>query len=356
MFTSRRFWFGFGVSAVFLLAIFWRVDFSELADAFGNANYVYLLPAVGIYFVALAFRAIRWQFLLRPVRVVAWRRLYPVLAVGYMANNLLPVRLGELVRSYYLARREPVSASTALATILVERVFDGLTLMFLLAAAALFLPVAGLADRVGDAVRLPVALVAVVVAVPFLAALTGMVAIAFRPLGFLRVLSLFTRHLPHGATALLDSLFERFVQGFQGLHQPRRLAALFLWSLPVWLTEAAVFYLIALGFGLDAHFKTVGLLIAAMLVVTSLANLATAVPSSQGSVGPFEFFTVLALEFLGVGNALASAYAVVLHAALLLPVIGVGLLHLMASSVSLDQLTRGGRAGVRPTPAADQPL
>ena len=344
------------MSAGFLLYIFWRVDFDELLDAFGDANYAYLAPAVAVYFIALAFRAMRWQFLLRPVRGVSWRRLYPVLAVGYMANNLLPLRLGELARSYYLARREPVSASTALATILVERVFDGLTLLFLLAAAALFLPAAGLARHVSDAVQLPVPLVAGAVAAPFLAALTLMVAAALRPVGFLRALSFFTRRLPDRVMDLADALLARFIEGFQGLHQPHRLAALFLWSLPVWLVEAATFYLVGLGFGLDEHFTSIGLLMAAMLMATALSNLATALPSSQGSIGPFEFFAVAALEALGVGNALASAYAVVLHAVLLLPVIGVGLLHLMTRDVSLAELTRGGRASQRPISTADQVL
>ena len=353
MFTSRRFWFGLGVSAAFLLAVLWRVNFRELLDALSSANYIYVLPAVAVYFLALAFRALRWRFLLQPVRTIPWPRLYPVLAVGYMANNLLPMRLGEIVRSYYLARRESVSASTALATIVVERVFDGLTLLFLLVVAALFLPVAGLAEQVGDALRLPVALVTVAVLVPFLATLALMVAIALRPAVFLRFAFFFIRRLPSRAAVLISRLLERFIEGFQDLHQPRRLAAVFILSLPVWLVEAAVFYLIALGFDLDAHFNTAGLLLATVLMVTALSNLATALPTSQGSVGPFELFVVLTLVFLGVGSGVASAYAVVLHAVLLLPVIGAGLLHLAANSISLGQLATAGKAPARTAPTAD---
>ena len=364
MLRSPWFWLGSAVGAGFLLFFFWRVDLGELLDAFGQASYLYLVPAAAAYFVALAFRAMRWQFLLRPVRDVPWRRLYPVLAVGYMANNVLPMRLGELVRSYYLARREPVSASTALATILVERVFDGIALLFLLAVAALFLPVAGLAEHVSDAVRVPVSVVVVAAVAPFLAALTLMVVAALRPLGFLRVLSFFTGRLPQRVTGMVDGLLSRFVEGFRGLDRPRRLAALLLWSLPVWLAEAVVFYLVAVGFGIDDHFSSMGLLMAAMLVATSLSNLATAVPSSPGSVGPFELLAALALEFLGVERDLASAYALVLHVVLLLPVAGIGILHLVTRGVRLGDLVREGRADQssipsadqQPVPAADQPL
>jgi uncharacterized protein (TIRG00374 family) len=347
LFSDRRFWLGIIVTAVFLVVLFWQLDLDELASALAGANYLYVIPAVAVYFGSLYFRSQRWSFLLRPFQLISSRRLYPVVAVGYMANNLLPVRLGELVRSYYLAQREQVRATTALATIVVERVFDGMALLFLLAVAALFLPVAGLADRVSGAVRLPVALVAVVVAVPFAVALTMIVGAALYPIRFRATVAFFTRRLPRGVGTKSDILLERFVEGFQGLHRPGRLAEVFLRSLPIWLAEGAMYYLIALGFGLDVYFDTVLLMVAAVLMVTAVSNLATSLPSSQGSVGPFEFFAVLTLEAFGVGTALAAAYALVLHAALLLPVIAVGLIHLGASSISLHQLLRGGASSIK---------
>ena len=341
MLASRRLWLGTAVTAAFLGLLAVRVDFSAAASAFAEANYAYLLPAVAVYFVSLYFRAFRWRFLLSPFDSIHTWRLYPVVLVGYMANNVLPVRLGELVRSYYLASRESVRGSTALATIIVERVFDGLTLLLLLAVAALFLPVAGLAERVGDAVRLPVALVAVIVIVPFAAALAFIVAAALSPSAFHRAASLLTDRLPKSVSERAGRLVERFVGGFEGLHRPKRLLGVVALSLPVWLAEGTMYYIVALGFGLDDHFETFGLMVAAMVVVTTVSNLATSLPSSQGSVGPFEFFAVVALhDFLGVGSGLASAYAVVLHMTLLLPVVAIGLLHLSTKSVTLAQLTR----------------
>ena len=310
-----------------------------MSSALASANYGYLVPAIAIYFVSLVFRAYRWRFLLAPFRSISWHRLYPVVAVGYMANNLLPVRLGEVVRSYYLARREPVPASTALATVVSERVFDGVALLFFLAVAALFLPLAGLAERVSEAVHLPVALVAFALVAPFAAAAGMMVAMALYPARFRRVATSLIRLLPPRLGAVADSLIERFIDGFRGLHHPRRLAAVFLLSLPVWLVEGAMYYVVALGFDLDSHLGTVWHMAAAMLLITALANLATALPSSQGSIGPFEFFVVLSLESVAVSGAVASAYALVLHAALLLPVTLVGLAHLAMNSVRLTHLT-----------------
>ena len=343
MLHKRRFLLGAVVTAVFLFLLFLQVDLSEMGASLAEANYVYLAPGVAIYFVSVYFRAYRWRYLLHPIRAVSALRLYPVVAVGYMANNLLPVRLGELVRSYYLARREPVPASTALATIMVERIFDGIVLLFFLAVAALFLPVAGLADRVSDAVRMPVALVAVVVIVPFVGALMAMVGVALYPLRARNLTSALTRRLPEGIGPRIDSLVELFIEGFSVLRRPRPLATVFLLSLPIWLAEGTMYYVIALGFDLNDHFETVGLMAASMLLLTSVSNLAASLPSSQGSVGPFEFFGVLTLVFLGMASGPATAYVVVLHAALLLPVVVLGLTYLALDHLSLAHLARDGR-------------
>ena len=124
-----RFLIGVGVSLILLLVLLYQVDLSEVGEALTSANYLYLAPSIALYFVAVYFRAVRWRYLLSPLKVLRVGRLYTVVVIGYMANNLLPARLGELVRAYYLARREPINASSALGTVAVERVYDGMTLL-----------------------------------------------------------------------------------------------------------------------------------------------------------------------------------------------------------------------------------
>ena len=119
MATNLKYWAGFGVSALLLVLFLFTVNIRQMIDALGDANYWFLVPAVGAYLVSIYFRAIRWSVLLRHLKPVTIRRLYPVVVVGYMANNLLPMRLGELVRSHYLGEREGISKTSALATIFV---------------------------------------------------------------------------------------------------------------------------------------------------------------------------------------------------------------------------------------------
>ena len=109
----------------------------EVRDALGEVNYWYLLPALALYFLGVWIRAIRWSALLRPVIAIGPRETFPIVIVGYMANNVLPLRTGELVRAYVLGRRYGVRKTTSLATIAIERLFDGLTMLaFMLSATA----------------------------------------------------------------------------------------------------------------------------------------------------------------------------------------------------------------------------
>ena len=133
MSIGKRFWFGLCLGAAALALFFLTTDWARLVEALARANYWYAVPAVLLYQVSLLFRTARWQMLMRHMREVPIPRLYPVVVVGYMANNLLPLRLGEVVRSYYVGEREGVSKTAALATILVERLMDALTLIVFVA-------------------------------------------------------------------------------------------------------------------------------------------------------------------------------------------------------------------------------
>ena len=353
--ATPRFWLGVAVTAVFVGLLLVRLDYGEMVDALARANYAWLIPAIVVYFFSFALRSLRWRFLLRPFHpAVSAVRLYPVILIGYMANNLLPMRLGELVRGYFLSTREPVRGSTAFATIVAERVFDGFTLLLLLAAAAAYLSVDDLLGFASDAVGLPKALIAVAVVIPYALAIAFIVLVSLTPNSAKRLARSATNLLPARVSDRAYDLLERFINGFEGLHRPTRLLGLLLLSLPVWFAELAVYYIVALGFGLQDHFDSLAAMLAALALMAAMSNLATALPSSQGAVGPFEFFAVLSLEALGVGVGLATAYAVVLHFAVLLPPIAVGLGYLAVRGVAFGQLTGRSQAAQGETTSAGE--
>ena len=144
MHKSFRFWLAIGISVAFLGPLCFHAWTSAKPGRYWERQTTLRSsrPSWSTSAPSL-FRTLRWQYLLAPVKSLEVRRLYPVVVVGYMANNILPVRLGEVVRAYYVGEREKVSKVAALATIAVERVFDGLTLLFFAAVVGLFLPVGG---------------------------------------------------------------------------------------------------------------------------------------------------------------------------------------------------------------------
>ena len=333
MLKSRRFWLGVVFSAGFLALFFWRIDLGETADALKQANYWWLVPAIAAYFIAVLFRALRWHFLLLPLKSVPSRRLYPIVVIGYMANNLLPVRLGELVRAFFIGQKEGISKSAALATILLERVFDAMFLVLLALIVWPFLPVADLLGDFSDSTGIPQFALFLVISTPFVVVFGLFFAVAFAPgvgrkiIGWVLVLT------PGRLRGAAETLINGFMEGLGSLRHPRRVMATMALTVPVWLAEGAMYLLISQGFNIGQPFHGI-------LLVTSTSNLATSLPSSAGGVGPFEFATRLTLESLDVAAELAAAYAIVLHVALLAPVTLLGLYFLWSQNISLGEATR----------------
>ena len=335
-----RFWAGVLVSVATLALLVLLVDRRELWEALRTANYLYLAPAIVLYFIGQWFRALRWQYLLSPIARISAGRLYPVIIIGYMANNVLPARLGELVRAVYLARREQaVSVPASIATLSVERLYDGLTLLALGAVAAPILLAAGLFSDASVAYRSTAIVLMVGVVGSFVVALLILTALACsrRTVGWFMAL---TGLLPARFRPLASEVITGFVEGLGMLNSPGKHAVLFIGSLPVWLAEAGVYLIVAYSFNLDAYFTSFWYLTLAIVLVTVTSNLITAIPASIGGIGAFEVVAQQTLVGLAVGAATAASYSVAVHLlALWLPVNLAGLALLLWHNVSLRGLT-----------------
>lgn len=344
--SNWRFWAGLVVSVVALALLVISVDRAQLWATLQSANYLYLIPAVALYFVGQWLRAWRWQYLLSPIADVPVGRLFVVVNIGYMANNVLPARLGELVRAVYLAQREKaVSAPASVATLSVERLYDGLTLLAIGAVAAPVLLAAGWFDGAGSAFRTTAILVAVAVTLSFTAALAVFTTLAVnqRAAGWLLAI---TRILPARFRQTGTTIILGFLEGLATLNSPRKHVVVFATSLPVWLAEAGVFLIVAYSFNLHTEFANLhtfapaGMLAIAIMLVLVTSNLVTAIPATVGGIGAFEVVAAFTLIGMGVNEETATAYSVAIHLlALWLPVNIVGLALLLWHNVSLRGLT-----------------
>jgi uncharacterized protein (TIRG00374 family) len=140
-----KFWLGVAVSALFLWLALRGLGLEEIGAALADANLWWLLPGIGVYFVGVWARAWRWHYLLGPVKAIPTRTMFPIVAIGYMGNNIYPARAGEVLRAVVLKRREGVPVSASLATIIIERIFDGVVML-----AFVFLNLPRLAELTGD--------------------------------------------------------------------------------------------------------------------------------------------------------------------------------------------------------------
>ena len=345
--NNKKFWIGVVAGVFFLVLFFTTVDQGSLRDVLFSANYWFVVPAIGAYLVSVGFRALRWQWLLRHLRPISALRLYPVVVIGYMANNLMPMRLGELVRSYYVGEREGISKTSALVTIFVERLLDAFTLLLFIAVVALFAPVLGLVGAFEGRHGLFWLLVSIGLSAIFIFALVTLIFLAFRPSKARATIRLVARFLPSGMHAQVLDFGNLALDGLASLRSPKDILILCILSVPVWLLEVFLFYLIGFSFGLDLVYGGWVEMFVVMVLVTSVANIGSSIPMAPGGLGIFEWVareTLVLLPLATVDIAVATGFVAVVHFSLLMSMIILGQVFLLIHQVSLVSLSRRGQA------------
>ncbi len=331
-------WFtllGFGVSAVFLYVTLRKLNLPIMWQWVKQADYIWLLPAVAVYMVAVWGRTWRWHYMLHPIKEISLRRLFPVVCIGYMGNNIFPFRAGEVLRSYVLKRSENVSMSASLATVVVERVFDGLVMLMFVFFALPFAPIP--ADLRGYVV---------VPSLLFFLALLVFVFLAMQPDRAQRLYhATLHRLLPGRLQTAADGFVGRFLEGLHFLRSGRGVLMVFLTSVFIWLAETTKYWMIMqafvhLGNGFPVAFYV-------LMLMNGIVNLATTVPSAPGYVGTFDTPGIEVLHAYGVNYDLAAGYTLVLHVALWLPITALGAWYFLRAGLSWSdvQTARAERAG-----------
>jgi glycosyltransferase 2 family protein len=323
--TMKRwqFWLGIGISLAFLYLALRGLHLEDLWGALQGANYAWLLPGVAIYFVAVWARAWRWHYLLRPVKAVSTQTMFPIVAIGYMGNNIYPARAGEVLRAVVLRRRTGISVSASLATIIVERVFDGVVM---LAFVFLNLPeLARLTTASGFVGSIQT--LAIWGAAAFSAALAVFLVAAMFPLQAERgVVWLAERVVPARFRERLLGYAMRFLSGLECLRSPREALMIFVTSVVIWLLETGKYWFVMHAFPFEVSFFT-------LMLMNGIVNLATTIPSAPGYVGTFDAPGIAVLSAYGVERAIAAGYTLVLHVALWLPITALGAYYLAREGI-----------------------
>ncbi len=322
-----QFWLGVLISSIFMYYAFRWINLKDLGEAFQNANYWWLIPGVGVYFLAVWGRAWRWHYLLRPVKKIPTRVMFPIVAIGYMGNNIYPARAGEVLRAYILKKREGVPISASLATIIVERVFDGVVML-----AFVFLNLPELARLTSDSGFIGdiQTLTLWGSAAFFGALLVFMLAAMFPQITEKVVNAIFQRVLPERFREKGMGLTRRFLDGLAALRSPRDAWMVFLTSVVIWLLETGKYWFVMHAFPFQVSFF-------ALMLMNGIVNLATTIPSAPGYVGTFDAPGIALLSAYGVEKALAAGYTLVLHIALWVPITLLGAYYMAREGMRWDK-------------------
>lgn len=307
-------WLGILISAVLLYLALNGLKLAEVWKSLQGAHYWWLLPGIAVYFVGVWVRSWRWHYLLRPLKRIPTATMFPIVTIGYMGNNIYPARAGEILRAVILKQREDVPVSASLATIFVERIFDG---VIMLAFVFLNLPeLAKLTDASGFIGSIQQ--IAVWGAVLFIGALVVFLLAAMFPFITEKIIRWLINHLlPLKIRQKVLDISLRFLSGLESLRSPKDALMIFVTSAIIWLLETGKYWFVMHAFDFQVSFF-------ALMLMNGIVNLATTIPSAPGYIGTFDAPGIALLSAYGVPAEMAAGYTLVLHAALWLPITALG--------------------------------
>lgn len=298
-----------------------NIDFASSLLYVRQANIYWILLAVAAYCSAFIVRAFRWKQLVEPLKQgVPPARLFSLLVIGFFMNNVLPLRLGEIVRANVAGQKLGVTRTGVLATILVERLFDGTTYITLFLVTVIFLPFPPWAKQSFTAG-------AVVFA-------SGLALLYF----LLKHRDIATKlmhklPLPPAIRERAQKIFINFIDGLQVFSKGSALLKVFALSLVVWTIEGSVYLIMGQAFGME-------LSLFQCFFVMIIIGIGAILPTAPGYVGTVEFLGMTSLVFLGFNKNLAVGYIVTVHLLQLLSVSGMGIRSLIAEKISFGELVR----------------
>jgi glycosyltransferase 2 family protein len=325
-----QFWLGVLISVFFVFISLNGLKLGEFGNTVAHANYWWILPGIAVYFVAVWARAWRWHYLLKPVKEISTGTMFPIVAIGYMGNNIYPARAGEVLRAVVLKRREGVPVSASLATIIVERIFDGVVML-----SFVFLNLPELAKLNGSSGFVGnIQQVALWGTLAFSAGLIIFLLAAMFPHTTMKVSLWFIEHfLPKRLHTKVISLTNKFLDGLASLRSPANILMVFLTSVVIWLLETGKYWFVMHAFNFNVSFF-------ALMLMNGIVNLATTLPSAPGYIGTFDAPGIAVLAAYGVPQATGAGYTLTLHAALWIPITLLGMYYMAKEGIQWSDTLR----------------
>jgi uncharacterized protein (TIRG00374 family) len=318
MMKRWQFWLGVLISAVCLYLALRGLKFEKVVNALQTAQYWWLLPGIAVYFVGVWVRTWRWHYLLRPLKNISVRSMFPIVTIGYMGNNIYPARAGEVLRAAVLKQREGVPISASLATIIVERIFDAVVMLGFVffnlgELTRLNTQDSGFLGSIRD--------LSIWGSIIFFGALLVFLAAAMFPKVTEKVVDWAISHfIPLKFREKTSAIAYRFLTGLESLRSPQDALMVFVTTVIIWLLETSKYWFVMHAFSFEVSFF-------ALMLMNGIVNLATTLPSAPGYLGTFDAPGIAVLTAYGINPEVATGYTLLLHAALWLPITLLGVYY-----------------------------
>ena len=321
---------GILISVIFLIYALSRVNYAEVWTAFSEASYIWTIPMMLTVIIAMYIRALRWQWLLNPIKRISVKNLFSSIMIGFMANNLLPARIGEVVRAISLSRKNELSRSTVFASIVAERAFDsfGLLVLFYLSIISINYP-----DDLRKAGLLALLFTMALIVFLYLLRFKTDFAVSI----IINPIKIISKKFADRAEMIL----RKFVEGLSILNSPFSIFVIILYSIFLWLFTGISGYIMFLAFDLYPS-------IWASFIMLFISVLAVSLPSSPGYIGTFHAACLISFELIeslgmfpyDVSNSVALSFSVVIWSCQFFPVTLIGLYYLKKEHLKFSELSK----------------
>jgi hypothetical protein len=315
----KHMWIGVLFALVCLYFAFRGISIKQLWNVLSRARPLPILLALCIYFLEYHIRATRWAILLRPIRVFPASELFWPMIIGFFANNVLPLRMGELVRAHISGTKLNISRTASLGSILIERVCDTLSFLGTFLVASLFCPFPRYMEKG-----------AWLLAGACLLVILTLILIRWHEESFRK--ALFRSPLPLSWKNKVNRLSTHFIHSTSGITQPRYVAEAMALSLVIWIIEGTFLFLVAHAFALDLKYAGAYFLLFAL-------GLSVTLPQAPGYIGTFELFGITALSLLGIPKSQGLPVVLAIHGTQFMFIALLGVIGLWHEGLSFNSMT-----------------
>ncbi len=319
---NKKILLGIGLGIVLIYFSVRGIDFNETLTDLKKVHLGY--AGLSLFFIILmqALRSYRWGVILEPMEKISQFTLFAVTSVGFLAIAAIPARIGELARPYLIAKRSSINMSSALGTIIVERVLDSLAVLTITVAVFILQDLPSWMFKSGI---LFFSLTMLVIAC--------MIGLIWRRERAVKIIDWILRWLPGKLAQKVNHVIHHFIDGFQVITDVNSLLYLLLLSAVVWLVDVAAIYTLLLAFGFNLP-----LLAAFVVMVILIAGIA--IPTAPGFIGNWHYACILGLSLFGIAKPEGFSFALVYHFLSMIVVIILGAIFLPFNKLSISDMTK----------------